>query len=426
MSRPTLSLLVPLLFSLVCLPSSSVVVAINGRPDTQEPSSDVSSVCSDDAAGGSYNIGLHVAAIFVVLVSSSLGITLPIITKSFRQFKSRRQALKTSAQPPPLANHSHDLTEHPSKLDWLDEVFFASKYFGTGIILSTAFVHLLFEAFTELSSECINLVYEPTSPAIAMASLFLIFLVDFALMRHIRNSKKALEALKRRRDQQREEQRALGSSAFLKSDATATAMVDETTPSPKATGDEQTRIDGLLVSDDELAEQERRDDERLRERAKELDCMVIEGGIVFHSVMVGLGLGTAADAGFVPYFIAIVFHQMFDGFAIGTRMAELNFNNKRLKQMVMILAYAFVTPLGIGIGVAVRTTFSPNDPSTIFAIGTLNSISAGVLLYGALVDLLAKEFLFGSMLDASIKRSCTAIGFLLLGSFVMSLLGQWA
>lgn len=34
-------------------------------------------------------------------------------------------------------------------------------------------------------------------------------------------------------------------------------------------------------------------------------CMVS-----FHSVMVGLGLGTSSDVGFIPYFIAIVFHQV--------------------------------------------------------------------------------------------------------------------
>lgn len=29
--------------------------------------------------------------------------------------------------------------------------------------------------------------------------------------------------------------------------------------------------------------------------------------------MVGLGLGVSTDEGFVPYFVAITFHQFFDG-----------------------------------------------------------------------------------------------------------------
>lgn len=73
--------------------------------------------------------------------------------------------------------------------------------------------------------------------------------------------------------------------------------------------------------------------------------------------MVGLGIGVSSDDGFVPYFVAITFHQFFDGCgeswqdsvfsrpdltffsgtctAIGTRMALLNFVNKRRKQFIM-------------------------------------------------------------------------------------------
>lgn len=35
--------------------------------------------------------------------------------------------------------------------------------------------------------------------------------------------------------------------------------------------------------------------------------------VSFHSIMVGLGLGTSTEEGFVPYFVAITFHQFFDG-----------------------------------------------------------------------------------------------------------------
>ena len=88
---------------------------------------------------------------------------------------------------------------------------------------------------------------------------------------------------------------------------------------------------------------------------------------------------------------------------------------------IVVVAYAFVTPIGIALGTGVRSTFEPNDPATILAIGILDSMSAGVLLYGALVDLLAKEFLFGQMLDASNKRICVALVSLLWGAGVMSL-----
>lgn len=83
-----------------------------------------------------------------------------------------------------------------------------------------------------------------------------------------------------------------------------------------------------------------------------------------------------------------------------------------------------MTPTGIAIGVGVRNTFQPNDPSTIIVIGVLDSLSAGVLLYGALVDMIAKDFLSGEMLEASTGRLCVAIISLVVGAAIMSLRKQ--
>lgn len=86
----------------------------------------------------------------------------------------------------------------------------------------------------------------------------------------------------------------------------------------------------------------------------------------------------------------------------------------------------FVTPFGIALGVICRTFFNAESPSTIYAIGVLDSLSAGVLLYGAVVDLLAKEFFMGEMMDASDERNLVAILSILVGGGIMSLMGKWA
>lgn len=124
-------------------------------------------------------------------------------------------------------------------------------------------------------------------------------------------------------------------------------------------------------------------------------------------------------------------------------MALLNFVNKRKKQFAMfggfflvfnqirrtcsyndyIAAYGFVTPVGVAIGLGVRNSFQPNDPTTILAIGVLDSLSAGVLLYGALVNLIAKDFLAGQMLDVSHARLSVALLSLFVGAALMSLSG---
>lgn len=84
-------------------------------------------------------------------------------------------------------------------------------------------------------------------------------------------------------------------------------------------------------------------------------------------------------------------------------------------------AYGLVTPFGIALGVGVRNTFQANDPSTILTIGILDSLSAGILLYGALVNLIAKDFLTGEMLEVSNGRLGVALVSLFVGAALMSL-----
>lgn len=114
-------------------------------------------------------------------------------------------------------------------------------------------------------------------------------------------------------------------------------------------------------------------------------------------------------------------------------MAELSYKGKRVQQILMIVSYALITPIGIGIGIGVKHNFDPAKISTQLAIGILDSIASGVLLYGAIVDVLAKEC-FGTggetdkvgLLEASNIEVASAFGALLLGAGIMSVLGHWA
>lgn len=61
----------------------------------------------------------------------------------------------------------------------------AAKYFGSGVIIATAFIHLLAPAFEQLGSECLKGVWAdyPWAPAFAMMSVFLVFFVELAAFR---------------------------------------------------------------------------------------------------------------------------------------------------------------------------------------------------------------------------------------------------
>lgn len=53
--------------------------------------------------------------------------------------------------------------------------------------------------------------------------------------------------------------------------------------------------------------------------------------------------------------------------------------------------YIVTTPIGIAIGIGIHTTFNPNSPASILAVSILDSLSAGILLYSAYVELIAME-----------------------------------
>lgn len=86
----------------------------------------------------SYSMGLHVGALFTLLAATTFSTFVPILTRAGQ------------AHPESGAD--------PNKKNILAEIFFCCRHFGTGIILATAFIHLLFHAFLMFSNECIRSV----------------------------------------------------------------------------------------------------------------------------------------------------------------------------------------------------------------------------------------------------------------------------
>lgn len=52
---------------------------------------------------------------------------------------------------------------------------------------------------------------------------------------------------------------------------------------------------------------------------------ILEFGVLLHSVIIGLTLGVSDE--FVTLFIALVFHQMFEGLGLGSRLSALRLSS---------------------------------------------------------------------------------------------------
>lgn len=154
--------------------------------------------------------------------------------------------------------------------------------------------------------------------------------------------------------------------------------------------------------------------------------LILEFGVIFHSVIIGLNLGTAG-AEFSTLYPVLVFHQSFEGLGIGARMSAIPFpNHLSWLPWALCAGYGLTTPIAIAIGLGLRTTYNSGSFTADVVSGVLDSISAGILIYTGLVELLARDFLFNPDLVKSKKKLAFMICCVLLGAGVMALLGKWA
>ena len=154
--------------------------------------------------------------------------------------------------------------------------------------------------------------------------------------------------------------------------------------------------------------------------------LILEFGVLFHSVIIGLTLGTSGTA-FAALYPVIVFHQSFEGLGIGARLSAIPFP-KRLSWMPWWLCagYGLTTPISIAVALGVRTTYNSGSFTANVVSGVLDAISAGILLYTGFVELIARDFLFNPDRTDDDKQLAFMVVAILLGAGLMALLGKWA
>ncbi|KAI6793933.1 hypothetical protein KC332_g16896, partial [Hortaea werneckii] len=144
-------------------------------------------------------------------------------------------------------------------------------------------------------------------------------------------------------------------------------------------------------------------------------------------VFIGLTLAVSGEE-FETLYVVLVFHQTFEGLALGTRLASVEWpKSRRWTPYLLGVGYAISTPIAIAIGIGVRTSFAPGSQKTLITNGVFDSVSAGILIYTGLIELMAHEFMFSEyMQKAPVREVLSAVGMMALGAGLMALLGNWA
>lgn len=144
---------------------------------------------------------------------------------------------------------------------------------------------------------------------------------------------------------------------------------------------------------------------------------ILEFGVIFHSIFIGLTLAVSGEE-FITLYIVLVFHQTFEGLGLGSRLATVPWpKSKRVTPYILGFAYGLSTPIAIAIGLGVRNTYPPESRTSLITNGIFDSISAGILIYTGLVELMAHEFMFSPyMQKGPVKRVLWAFFLMCLGA----------
>jgi solute carrier family 39 (zinc transporter), member 1/2/3 len=359
------------------------------------------------ATGNEYNgkLGLRIAALFIIWITSSLGAVFPI-------FANRHKGLRIP-----------------------ESTFFVCKYFGSGVIVATAFIHLLGPAEEALKNPCLTgpITQYSWVEGIILMTIFLLFFIELMVMRYGNFGGE-------HEHNHGHDNHTHGARHSAETELTSTtpAPYKDSIKNASLNGDADKRACGPSVhapGQDHLGHaREHTDIEESSTplsfedyRAQMTAIFILEFGIIFHSVFIGLTLAVAGSE-FTTLFIVIIFHQTFEGLGLGSRLALAPWpKSKRWTPYLLGLAYGLSTPLAIGIGLGVRKTYPPESQTTLIVNGVFDSISAGILIYTGLVELMAHEFMFSNaMRKAKVNTLLFAFGLMCLGAGLMALLGKWA
>ncbi|KAG8100253.1 hypothetical protein GUJ93_ZPchr0013g33862 [Zizania palustris] len=348
----------------------------------------------DDAAAGHERARaktLKIAAFFSILVCGALGCGLPVLGR-------RVPVLRPDG-----------------------DVFFLIKAFAAGVILATGFIHILPDAFDNLTSECLPAGGPwqkfPFAGFGAMVGAMGTLVVDTLATGYFTRANKKDAAGR------------VAVPAAVADEEKQSSAADP--PHHRGDGSEHDghvhvhthATHGHAHGSSALVAAVGEDDKEHTLRHRVIS-QVLELGIVVHSVIIGISLGASQSPDTIkPLVVAISFHQMFEGMGLGGCIVQAKFKVRSI--VTMILFFCLTTPVGIIVGIGISSVYNESSPTALVVEGSLNSVAAGILIYMALVDLLAEDFM-NPRVQSRGKLQLGINVCMLAGAGLMSMLAKWA
>ncbi|TDH73488.1 hypothetical protein CCR75_009815 [Bremia lactucae] len=321
--------------------------------------------CTSLNADDEYDMGMHVAAIFIVFIVAGTGSMVPIISRMIPQSKANSVIMESVSA------------------------------FSYGVVVATALIHMISEGIEKLSSECLGPIveeYESWGLAIVMITLLIMHLIECESTVFFGDEGSA--------------------HGHGPSNGEDTVILGENLPSPHSVNHPYQK-----KSMDE--------GDGSSKLSRKIATLIFEAGVIFHSVIIGVNLGVASGPGFKTLLAALSFHQFFEGIAIGS--SALKTVESKSKLLTVNFAFALTTPAGLGFGILVRNSYSKSSTTALWVEGVLACVAGGILLYTGIVELLTYNMTTnGQFMSRPTAQRFTLYFSMWAGAGVMALLGKWA
>jgi zinc transporter 1/2/3 len=348
-----------------------------------------------------YNLGVAISSVFVVFIVSMIGFLTPVFLKN-------------------------------KKSSFFQISLVACACGGTGVVLTVGFVHILGDAGTYLKDPCLPQSFLDAFPSWAdlacNVTIICLILVDFLMrylfeqrMRHkVKIEDIDLDCHSGHRENDQEASSEASPTRILMNVATGSDSSVHGTQSCGVPQKEDTAIQSM-----EVAVQP---DQSL---ALTNDVILARGSLLFiemsvstHSIPVGLALGLQKGSSFTSLFIAVVFHQILEGFGIGVAAMRCKYPFKI--ELLLAATFSITAPIGIIMGICLQQSLNQHSTGYLLTVGFINAIAAGMLIYIGLEHMNAISQHGKWLRKQPWAYQFYCLGFFVLASVALMVVGKWA
>ena len=335
-----------------------------------------------------FSLNLRVGAVFIMLSCSLAGVVLPLCIHDSRKISDKESNEK-------LSNSRN---------------FRITRAFASGVMLGVGFIHLLNDGVNKLAS--VSIEYPSLGFTLATVGTMIVLGFEQIAVMLISNSK-----------------------------------TGETKDRPHIEGKETKHICAHPEEEMEVERSESTEERssiacdhnhgvRMIANADSMGAIIkaymMEISVAIHSVIIGITLGSLSGPDNIPTLralvIAISFHQFFEGLGLGTVIEAARHQLGLMKIVIFTLVFAGTVPTGIIIGILITRSRAedqgPTDTET-YITGSLNAIAAGILIYVAMVEMIAEDFQV-TEIASKIWLKVQMFVALMLGTLCMAVLAIWA